>query len=163
MYTFVSSYGYLTWEWIKGIRSYVYPLLFAGLYKVLALVNLDTTTLIVIAPRILQAILSTFSDYRFFIWTGKKKWSIFLITISWFWFYTGSRTLSNTLEASLTTTALSYYPWVGEGVGYLWPAAICCFLRPTAAIIWIPLILYHLGNTKYSLYKLIFTRFLLIG
>ncbi|KAL5290031.1 PIGB family protein [Megaselia abdita] len=159
----VFGYGYLTWEWIRGIRSYIYPLLFAGLYKALALFHLDTTTLLVLAPRILQALISTFSDYRFFIWSGKKKWSIFLITISWFWFYTGSRTLSNTLEASLTTIALSYYPWIGEGTGYIWPAAICCFLRPTAVIIWIPLFMYHLGNSKYSPYKLIFTKLVVIG
>lgn len=156
-------YGYLTWEWVQGIRSYVYPLVFAGLYKALSFVNLDTTAFLILAPRILQAILSAYSDYRFFVWTGRRKWSIFLISISWFWFYTGSRTLSNTLEASLTTIALSYYPWYGEGIKYLWPAAICCFLRPTAAIIWIPLCIYHLKSSKQSTLRLIFTKYLLVG
>lgn len=129
----------------------------------MALLNLDTVQLLIILPRILQATLSAYSDYRFFIWSGKKKWALFLMTISWFWFYTGSRTLSNTLETSLTTIALSYFPWYGESVKYLWPAAFCCFLRPTAAIIWIPLVVYHLRKSKHSWLELIFKRFLIVG
>ncbi|KAM7358789.1 phosphatidylinositol glycan anchor biosynthesis class B isoform 1-T1 [Cochliomyia hominivorax] len=157
------GYGYLTWEWIQGIRSYVYPLIIAGIYKLLAWASLDSAQLLVLIPRILQATLSAYSDYRFFIWSGKKKWALFLIIVPWFWFYTGSRTLSNTLETSLTTIALSYFPWYGEGVAYLWPAALCCFLRPTAALIWMPLVFYHLRKSKLSWAELIFKRFLIIG
>lgn len=36
------SYGHLTWEWDKGIRSYIYPGLIALLYKILAFLDLDT-------------------------------------------------------------------------------------------------------------------------
>ncbi|KAF3961618.1 hypothetical protein CMV_013780 [Castanea mollissima] len=36
------GYGHLTWEWKKGIRSYLHPVLFAVLYKVLSLLGLDT-------------------------------------------------------------------------------------------------------------------------
>lgn len=36
------GYGHLTWEWKKGIRSYLHPMLFALLYKVLAFLRLDT-------------------------------------------------------------------------------------------------------------------------
>lgn len=35
-------YGHLTWEWKKGIRSYLHPVIFAALYKVLAFLRLDT-------------------------------------------------------------------------------------------------------------------------
>ena len=35
-------YGHLTWEWEKGIRSYLHPMLFAVLYRVLAFLGLDT-------------------------------------------------------------------------------------------------------------------------
>uniref|UniRef100_A0A6P4ELS6 Mannosyltransferase n=1 Tax=Drosophila rhopaloa TaxID=1041015 RepID=A0A6P4ELS6_DRORH len=157
------GYGYLTWEWVQGIRSYVYPLLIAGLYKILALLQLDSAHLLVLLPRILQALLSAYSDYRFFVWTGKRKWALFLILVPWFWFYTGSRTLANTLEASLTTIALSYFPWYGESTGYLWPAAICCFLRPTVAVIWLPLSLYHLRKSRQNVLELILKRFVLIG
>ena len=41
-------YGHLTWEWKKGIRSYLHPMVFASLYKVLALCHLDTPWFMVI-------------------------------------------------------------------------------------------------------------------
>jgi hypothetical protein len=41
-------YGHLTWEWKKGIRSYLHPVLFAVLYKVLSLLGLDTPWFMVI-------------------------------------------------------------------------------------------------------------------
>lgn len=41
-------YGHLTWEWKKGIRSYLHPLLFAALYKVLAFLRLDTPLFMVL-------------------------------------------------------------------------------------------------------------------
>ncbi|KAL7744482.1 hypothetical protein ACLKA6_001855 [Drosophila palustris] len=157
------GYGYLTWEWVQGMRSYVYPLAIAALYKLLALLQLDSVELLVLLPRFLQALLTTYSDYRFYVWTGKRKWALFLILVPWFSFYTGSRTLANTLEASLITIALSYFPWYGEGTVYLWPAAISCFLRPTAAIIWLPLVRYHVRKTRLSLVELILKRFVLIG
>ncbi|XP_017470147.1 PREDICTED: GPI mannosyltransferase 3 [Rhagoletis zephyria] len=157
------GYGYLTWEWVQGLRSYLYPVIIAGIYKALALLNLDTAQLLVTLPRILQGTLSAYSDYRFFVWSGKKKWGLFLILVPWFWFYTGSRTLSNTLETSLTTIALSYFPWSGESTTYLWFAAICCFLRPTAAVIWIPLSIYHLRKSRLPTSDLILKHFLVVG
>lgn len=38
------DYGYLTWEWIKGIRSYIPTLIFAAFYKTLQLISMDTAT-----------------------------------------------------------------------------------------------------------------------
>ena len=50
------------------------------------------------------------------------------------------RTLSNSLETSLTTVALSYWPWPGSKSGgiskSLAVAAVACLVRPTNAIIW---------------------------
>ncbi|GAB2241675.1 hypothetical protein Droror1_Dr00018450 [Drosera rotundifolia] len=43
----VFGYRHLTWEWKKGIRSYLHPLLFALLYKVLALFHLDIPRIMV--------------------------------------------------------------------------------------------------------------------
>ena len=43
----IITYGYLTWEWHAGIRGYSYPLLFAALYKILAVFNLDIPVLLV--------------------------------------------------------------------------------------------------------------------
>lgn len=37
----VFGYGALTWEWQKGIRSYLYPSIFAAVYSVLKFTGLD--------------------------------------------------------------------------------------------------------------------------
>lgn len=42
------NYGYLTWEWSKGIRSYIPPLTFAILYKCLQIIGMDTATNLVV-------------------------------------------------------------------------------------------------------------------
>ena len=41
------TYGYLTWEWHKPIRGFTHPLMYAAVYKVLALLNLDIPVLLV--------------------------------------------------------------------------------------------------------------------
>ena len=46
--------GYLTWEWHEGIRSYVHVLPFVLLYRLLALLGLDTVHALVVGPRVLQ-------------------------------------------------------------------------------------------------------------
>ncbi|XP_001864746.2 GPI mannosyltransferase 3 [Culex quinquefasciatus] len=158
------GYGHLTWEWTEGIRSYVYPSLIAGLYKLLALVNLDCVELLVLLPRILQALLSAYSDYRFYLWSNKSKWSAFVLATSWFWFYTASRTLSNTLETSLTVIALSYFPWgASECTKFLLPVALSVFIRPTSAIPWVPLCLYHLKKSTHPIWEVLLKRYLLYG
>lgn len=43
----VFKYGFLTWEWKEGLRSYFHPLIFAILYKVLYILNLDSSWSIV--------------------------------------------------------------------------------------------------------------------
>lgn len=56
---FSSSYGFMTWEWASRIRSYLYPLVFAGFYKVLALLGYDTVELLVSSGNI-QPLEATF-------------------------------------------------------------------------------------------------------
>lgn len=41
------GYGYLTWEWVLGLRSYLYPSLIALLYKLLEVVRLDYMEVVV--------------------------------------------------------------------------------------------------------------------
>lgn len=41
------KYGYLTWEWHQGIRSYIPPLIIAAYYKLLELIGLDIVPLLV--------------------------------------------------------------------------------------------------------------------
>ena len=45
----IYSYGYLTWEWHVGIRSYLYPLFISIFYKLFEYVKLDDTDLFVIS------------------------------------------------------------------------------------------------------------------
>lgn len=41
------SYGYLTWEWHNGLRGYMYPTMFAVIYKLLGILHMDSRTLVV--------------------------------------------------------------------------------------------------------------------
>ena len=43
----VFDYGYLTWEWLEGIRSWVYPILIAIVYKNLEIFGVDHRLLLV--------------------------------------------------------------------------------------------------------------------
>ncbi|VEN61997.1 unnamed protein product [Callosobruchus maculatus] len=163
----VYKYGYLTWEWSKGIRSYIPPLIIAFLYKILNLVGLDTAEVLIFSPRILQAVISSFSDLHFYKWSGTKKWAVFCLATSWFWFYTASRTLINTLECSLTTIALSLFPWPGKNIEdnskFIWVAAFLFVIRPTCAIVWIPLCICHLLINKEDSFSVIIQRYVPIG
>lgn len=141
-------YGFATWEFKNGIRSYFYPALIAGLYKILAFLQMDTPFLLALVPRIFQAIISAYSDYRFYIWTNKSKWGLFIMLTSWFWFYTGSRTLINTLECALTTIALSYYPW-HKGHGENFPFLFIRFMNSLPSLRTVPTILFFtFGGVK---------------
>jgi phosphatidylinositol glycan class B len=51
----VFGYGHLTWEWSEGLRSYLHPLLFAALFKIIALLRVDTPSIVALSPRLLQA------------------------------------------------------------------------------------------------------------
>ncbi|CAH1112261.1 unnamed protein product [Psylliodes chrysocephalus] len=163
----VFKYGYITWEWTKGIRSYVPPIIIAGLYKILQVLGLDSAEVLIYCPRILQAILSSYADLCFYKWSGTRKWAVFSIASSWFWFYTGSRTLINTLECALTTIGLSKFPWPGKGIEessvFIWIAALLFFIRPTSAIIWVPICFYHLCLSKNSVVSEITTKYIPTG
>ncbi|KAJ3041138.1 hypothetical protein HDV00_009852 [Rhizophlyctis rosea] len=71
----------------------------------------------VIAPRLVQAVSASIGDYftyalayRFF---GKDaaRWAFLASLLSWYNFYAGVRTLSNTFETVGTVIALCYWPW----------------------------------------------------
>lgn len=115
------NYGHLTWEWTERIRSYIYPFLISILYKILHILSLDYTILLIYLPRIFQSLLTAYSDYRFYIWS-KSKWSLFILSINWYWYYCSTRTLINSFETSLTIIALSHFPWKEKENNYsfLW-------------------------------------------
>ncbi|XP_072038119.1 GPI mannosyltransferase 3-like [Amphiura filiformis] len=163
----VYGYGHLTWEWKKGLRGYTYPAMFAAVHKLLAVLKLDFGPVLVVTPRVMQATFSAFGDlfvYRFtrrLVGVHGAAWALMCQICSWFIFYTATRTLSNTMETILTTFALYYYPWpeamlakgqpklLSHGTKlYLFYASLACIMRPTAGIVWLPLMLWHLFRTN---------------
>ncbi|XP_066593990.1 GPI mannosyltransferase 3 [Prorops nasuta] len=157
------GYGYLTWEWIAKIRSYIYPFLIFLLYKMLAILQLDCTFTITVLPRLVHAVIAAYGDYRFYVWT-KSKWMTFSLCINWYWYYCATRTIINSLETSLTIIALSIFPWRDSAISnsnYVWIIGFMTMARPTAAIIWMPLCLYHFCTSAEKKFVL-FLKFLTI-
>ncbi|XP_072320671.1 GPI mannosyltransferase 3 [Eucyclogobius newberryi] len=168
----VFNYGYLTWEWKEGIRGYSYPLLFAFVYKVLYYINYDSVHLLKWLPRILQTLLAAFADVKFFFLVGSlentdtAKWTFICHLSSWFTWYCCTRTLTNSMETTLTTLALCYFPLPGSrsqsSWKYLTLVALSVLVRPTALIVWFPLLIYHFWQEENKL-KFIIHRCALIG
>ncbi|XP_059461275.1 mannosyltransferase APTG1 isoform X1 [Corylus avellana] len=171
------GYGHLTWEWEKGIRSYLHPMLFAVLYKVLALLGLDTPWLMTRAPRLLQSIFSAVGDLYLFklsdVLFGDcvAKWALFSQLANWFMIFCFPRTLSNNLETVLTLVSLYHWPCMRVSstkvplVSRKWSlaaAALACAIRPTSAIIWVYVGLLELFVTHDRL-KFIFLEVAPIG
>lgn len=165
----VFGYGHLTWEWTTGLRSYLHPLIFAALYKVLVMLKLDTRWLVMKAPRLLQAIFATFGDYYLFklakLHWGEHaaRWALFCQMINWFTFFCMVRPFSNCLEAVLTVAALYYWPNgkinpvntsscpLTSRQLALFLAAVACAIRPTSAIVWLYVATYDLFQTDHKL------------
>ena len=165
------GYGYKTWEWTQGIRGYIYPMVFTGAYTLLRIFQIDNAWLVIIIPRILQALLMALADVSLYVFAktifGEKSaaYAFALQLSSWFLFYIGSRTLTNTTEMSLTIIGISVNNWAifnaklntkdaddfaqrDDGhKNLLYGVLFCglsCIVRPTAATTWLPIILYEL-------------------
>ncbi|XP_029495112.1 GPI mannosyltransferase 3 isoform X1 [Oncorhynchus nerka] len=149
----VFDYGYLTWEWTAGIRGFSYPLFFAAIYKILHFFTYDAVQLLVWLPRVVQALLSALADIKLYCLiqslehSDVAKWTYLCQLCSWFTWYCCTRTLTNTMETTLTTLALYYYPLPGSkthsSTKYLILVALAVIVRPTALIVWLPLLVYH--------------------
>ncbi|XP_072968817.1 mannosyltransferase APTG1 [Typha angustifolia] len=148
----VFGYGHLTWEWKQKIRSYLHPLVFALLYKIMAFLRLDTPWFMAKAPRILQSLFASFGDLYLYklskLVFGEHvaRWAFFSQLVNWFMFFCFTRTLSNCLEAVLTVTGLFYWFYsidsskqgqVASRKLALFTAALACAIRPTSAITWL--------------------------
>ncbi|XP_057962646.1 mannosyltransferase APTG1 isoform X1 [Malania oleifera] len=144
------GYGHLTWEWNKGIRSYLHPMLFAVLYKILAIFHLDTPWFMMKAPRLVQSVFSAVGDFYFYKFSvavfGDQvaRLALFCQLTNWFMFFSFTRTLSNSLETVLTLVSLYYWPCMRvsskKEVSRRWGlvvAALACAIRPTSAITWV--------------------------
>lgn len=124
------GYGYLTWEWIMRVRNYMYPYLLSIIYRILALISLDYVIVLTVLPRILQAIISAYGEYKFYEWT-KNKWTLYSLCINWYWYYCATRTLMNTVETACSMIACTMFPWRDSNirtVRYLWIVGFLCMI-----------------------------------
>ncbi|XP_048887452.1 GPI mannosyltransferase 3 [Brienomyrus brachyistius] len=168
----VFGYGYLTWEWTERIRSHSYPVLIAILYKMLHILGYDTVQLLVWSPRLIHAFLAAMADVKLYAFVRRlehrdvARWTYFCQLSSWFTWYCCTRTLTNTMETILTTLALCYYPVPGSkshsSSKYLSLVALAILVRPTALIVWMPLLGFHFLQEDDKL-KLIMNHALPIG
>ncbi|XP_077569958.1 GPI alpha-1,2-mannosyltransferase 3-like [Stigmatopora nigra] len=166
------NYGHLTWEWKEGIRGYGYPLFFAAIYKILHWISCDSVYLLIWLPRLLHALVTAFADFKFFQLVGQLekpddvKWTLFAHLCSWFTWYCCSRTLSNSVEGALTCLALAYFPLppskTHSSKKYLSLVALGTVIRPTALIVWLPLLLYHFWKEENKL-RLVLQDYIPIG
>ncbi|KAG7278831.1 hypothetical protein CRUP_010394 [Coryphaenoides rupestris] len=116
----VFDYGYLTWEWQTGLRGFAYPLFFATIYKILHFISSDSVILLIWFPRVMQTLLAAVADVKMYFFVQSMehpdvaKWTYFCQLCSWFTWYCCTRTMTNTMETTLTTLALTYYPLPGS-------------------------------------------------
>lgn len=169
----VFGYGHLTWEWERGIRSYLHPMIFALLYKILAIFKLDTVLFMTKTPRLLQSIFAAIGDLYLYKLADRifgkhvSRWALFCQLSNWFMFFCITRTLSNSLETVLITVSLFYWPChnflsseacdspVSRKLA-LFFAALSCAIRPTSAIVWLYIGILHFYETKDKIRFLIF-------
>ncbi|PKA55335.1 Dol-P-Man:Man(7)GlcNAc(2)-PP-Dol alpha-1,6-mannosyltransferase [Apostasia shenzhenica] len=143
----VFGYGHLTWEWKKGIRSYLHPLMFALLYKTMAFIQCDTPWLMMKAPRLMQSLISSVGDvYLYKLSSLIFDGQLFSHLSNWFMFFCIPRTLSNSLETVLSVMGLYYWISFLGAPKYatftsrrlaLFLSALACAVRPTSAVIWL--------------------------
>ncbi|KAF9246445.1 glycosyltransferase family 22 protein [Melanogaster broomeanus] len=165
---YVFGYGHLTWEWVspQPLRSMLYPAVNIPMYWLLKVSNFDVyPSLVVAGPRVIHGLLAALTD----VWVWKLSSIVisgvsgkdiaihaalpcFLSLTSFFHSLSLSRSLSNSLETSLTTVALGYFPWdIASASSSLLDlcvvlqksqrsivfAALACAVRPTNGIIWV--------------------------
>lgn len=156
------GYGYLTWEWTKGIRSYFYVSIFYILYEGLKLLQIDSPELVILLPRILQGLLSALADVYFVRWiyekrSGQFSWGLLSWATTFFISYCSTRTLINTFEMNLTVIALYYYPWTpkSDSIPFVAIVSLLFYIRPTALVLWLPMIVVNIVGSKRPLNLLI--------
>ncbi|KIM28889.1 glycosyltransferase family 22 protein [Serendipita vermifera MAFF 305830] len=147
----VFGYGQLTWEWSieRPIRSIVFPSLWIPVYWILYKTNLHNTGALIWAPKIISGLIASLSDIAVCRLSaqllGPSSVPITLLTSLTSFFHALSlvRSMSNSLETSLTVLAVSYWPLqphqritfktLFRSVAI---AALTCAIRPTNIVIW---------------------------
>lgn len=144
----VFGYGYLTWEWQYGLRSYLHPLLYMVPYWIAKLLGGGEDGegcywYVLAAPKVFNALIAAVGDYYLY-WLIQSRFrndrlaklvSLMSLFSAWNW-YCWCRSFSNSLELTLTIVAL-YYLSIASVAKSLVVAAFACLVRPTNAIIWL--------------------------
>lgn len=143
----------LTWEWLPPaeIRGWAHPLIFAVLYKVLAILGLDSRWMVAWGPRILQSIFAATGDVAVGLLGGSKAQELQLL--NWFLAFCLPRTYSNSLECVLFTWSLVFYLKKNRALQAFLIAALTLLMRPTAVVLYIPIGLHFLLVKKGNILK----------
>lgn len=104
--------GYQTWEWRShiAIRSYLYPLVISFIYRLLALVHLDTATSLINCASLFQTLLAFVGDLAYvkFLHGHKLTYLILICRYScWYTIYSSPRLIVNNLEEILFICSLT--------------------------------------------------------
>ncbi|CAD6190122.1 unnamed protein product [Caenorhabditis auriculariae] len=160
----VFGVGHISWEWTYGLRSYLHPAIIAVFFKLLQFFDFDYRFLVYQLPRIIHALLFSLGDISYYrlCYRLSKTSRIALFSFAsyltcWFVFYCGPRTLSNSLETSLTLIALTWFPFEGAHehaytIPYIVIGLVTIIIRPTVALIWIVFGIHHLTYCWSKLY-----------
>ena len=157
----VFGYGWLTWEWRVGLRSYLYLVPFMAYFWMLKIFKLDEhAILLVFGPKLLQAVMAATVDYLTYqlalrVSKNRKvaEASLFLSLVNYFNLAYATRTISNNFESLLTLITVLHWPIEETEVKTL--RLIYCFLliglnvlnRPSSVIQWlVPIILLFYRN-----------------
>ena len=145
----------LTWEWLPPaeIRGWAHPFIFAVFYKFLALVGLDTRWLVAWGPRLIQSVFAASCDVAVGILGGER--AQLLQILNWFMAFCLPRTYSNSLETVLFTWSLVYYLKRNNPIRAFQMAALTLLMRPTAALLFIPIGIHHVFVKKGSIMKIL--------
>lgn len=164
----------MTWEWKKGIRSYIYPFFIAIFYKFAQLCSIDYSKLLIFVSPIIHSVLTALGDFFFIIYVKKSfgqklaYLSCLCRLLSWYSIYTSSRSLSNNLEEFFTILSLYNFEHdpIRPNYTFFNIAGFFSFvLRPTAAVNLVPIYGYqffylcHRNDLKIKF----FLNFLIVG
>lgn len=171
----VYGYGFLTWEWqpTATLRSFLHPGIFASLYSVLNMFGLDEKwpVLLEVAPKLLQALIASFGDICLHYFAvehygpSMAVWFSLTNMTNWFLLHNLTRTLANSIETTLFSVFLCFWPVFGPSQWSITThedeelmirrrrlalvcAGFCFLLRPTSAVTWAFFAIVHFYEHK---------------
>ncbi|KAG5420273.1 GPI10 [Candida metapsilosis] len=158
-HNFIYGYGYVTWEWHAKLRSSIHPFIYSLGYKFAK----ENELLIWFVPKLINSLIATVTEFQLFRFVQVysrdvqlARVTLMLSLLNPFNWYVLTRSFSNNLETCLTISALRFWPWTGEIGNYHWYVSLgfgvlSCIIRPTNALLWMPLGIWLLSKHRLSL------------